>query len=58
MSDPPNQVEGAVTRLAKLACDLKESVSKTSRLVVSGTVIEHSNEMIELIRHIRTFKLP
>lgn len=58
LSDPPNQIEGAVTRLSKLACALKESVSKTSRLVVSGNVIERSNEMIELIRHIRTFKLP
>lgn len=58
LSDPPNQVEGAVTRLSKLACSLKESVSKSSRLVVSGNVIERSNEIIELIRHIRTFKLP
>src|SRR5215208_1778347 len=58
LSDPPGRIEGAVTRLAKLAGDLKESVSKTSRLVVSGNVIRHSNEMIELIRHIRTFKQP
>lgn len=58
LSDPPNKIESAVTRLSKLAGALKESVSKTSRLVVSGTVIERSNEMIELIRHIRTFKLP
>ena len=58
LSDPPGQIEGAVTRLAKLTGDLKESVSKTSRLVISGNVIRHSNEMIELIHHIRTFKLP
>ncbi|HEX8292145.1 MAG TPA: hypothetical protein VF570_10340 [Pyrinomonadaceae bacterium] len=58
LSDPPVQVEGAVSRLAKLAGDLKESVSKTSRLVISGNVIERSNEMIELIRHIRSFKQP
>ncbi|HEX7313755.1 MAG TPA: hypothetical protein VF297_07525 [Pyrinomonadaceae bacterium] len=58
LSDPPNKIEGAVSRLAKLAGALKESVSKTSRLVVSGNVIKHSNEIIELIRHIRTFKLP
>jgi len=58
LSDPPVQIEGAVTRLAKLTGDLKESVSKTSRLVISGNVIQRSNEMIELIRHIRTFKLP
>ena len=58
LSDPPGQVEGAVSRLAKLAGDLKESVSKTSRLVISANVIERSNEMIELIRHIRSFKQP
>ena len=58
LSDPPGQIEGAVERLAKLTGDLKESVSKTSRLVISGNVIRRSNEVIELVRHIRTFKLP
>jgi hypothetical protein len=58
LSDPPGQVGGAVTRLAKLTGDLKESVSKTSRLVISANVIERSNEMIELIRHIRAIKQP
>jgi hypothetical protein len=58
LSDPPVQFEDAVTRLAKLSCELKESVSKTSRLVISANVIRRSNEMIELIRHIRTFKQP
>ncbi len=58
LSDPPVQVEPAVTRLAKLTCDLKESVSKTSRLVISANVIRRSNEMIELIHHIRTIKQP
>ena len=58
LSDPPGQVEPAVSRLAKLSCDLKESVSKTSRLVISADVIRRSNEMIELIRHIRTIKQP
>ena len=58
LSDPPVQIEGAVMRLSKLTCDLKESVSKTSRLVISANVIRHSNEMIELIRHIRNIKQP
>jgi hypothetical protein len=58
LTDPPGQIEGAVTRLAKLSGDLKESVSKTSRLVISANVIQRSNEMIELIRHIRTIKQP
>jgi hypothetical protein len=58
LSDPPGMIEGAVTRLAKLTGDLKESVSKTSRLVISATVIHRSNDMIELIRHIRSIKQP
>jgi hypothetical protein len=58
LSDPPVKVEGAVARLAKLTGDLKESVSKSSRLVISANVIERSNEMIELIRHIRTIRQP
>jgi hypothetical protein len=58
LSDPPGRVEGAVARLAKVSCELKESVSKTSRLVISAGVIRRSNEMIELIRHIRTIKQP
>jgi hypothetical protein len=58
LSDPPGKVEGAVARLAKLTCALKESVSKTSRLVISAGVIRRSNEMIELIRHIRAIQQP
>ena len=58
LSDPPGKIEGAVTRLAKLTGALKESVSKGSRLVISAAVIERSNEMIELIRHIRTIQQP
>jgi hypothetical protein len=58
LSDPPVKVEGAVTRLVKLTGDLKESVSKTSRLVVSANVIERSNEMLELIHYIRAIKQP
>ena len=58
LQDPPGKVEGALSRLAGLTCDLKKSVSKTSRLVISAAVIEHTNEMIELIRHIRSIKQP
>jgi hypothetical protein len=56
LEDPPGKIEGALSRLAKLSGDLKKSVLKTSRLVISAGVIERSNEMIELIRHIRSIK--
>lgn len=58
LSDPPSRIDGAVERLAKLTGDLKESVAKTSRMVISANVIERSNDVIELIRHIRVIKQP
>lgn len=56
--DPPGKIAGAVAKLAELSGALKKSVSKTSRLVISAAVIERSNEVIELIRHIRSIKQP
>jgi hypothetical protein len=58
LQHPPGKIEGAVTRLAELSDALKKSVEKTSRLVISAAVIEHSNEMIELIRYIRNLQQP
>jgi hypothetical protein len=58
LHDPPGRIGGAVARLAELSGELKKCVSKTSRLVISAAVIERSNEVIELIRHIRTIKQP
>ncbi len=58
LPDPPGLIGRAVNRLAELSSDLKKSVLKTSRLVISAGVIERSNEMIELIRHIRSIKQP
>jgi len=58
LQDPPNKIEGAVQKLAELSVNLKKSVSKTSRLVISAAVIERSNDVIELIKHIRNFRRP
>ncbi len=58
LNDPPGKVEAAVSRLAELSGALKKSVEKTSRLVISAGVIKNSNEVIELVRHIRTIKQP
>jgi hypothetical protein len=54
LDDPPQRLEAAFVRLAELSEQLRKQVEKTSRLVVSASVIERSNEMIELIRLIRT----
>ena len=54
LKETPPHLGAAMERLVQLSEELKKGVSKTSRLVVSGAVIERSNELIELIRFIRT----
>lgn len=54
LKDPPRDLADALKRLAEMSEDLRKSVEKTTRHVVSAAVIERSNELIELIRHIRT----
>lgn len=58
LKDPPAALQAAMARLAEVSVKLNEGARKTTRLVVSGTVIEYSNELIELVRHIRTFVKP
>lgn len=55
LENPPRDLKAGITRLAELAEELRKSVEKTSRHVVSASVIERSNEMIELIRSLRGF---
>lgn len=55
LKDPPAKLDAAVTRLAEVSEKLHKSVQKTTRLVVSASVIESANELLELIQHIRTF---
>lgn len=55
LQDPPARLEGAMARLSELSGDLLKRVEKTSRFVTSASVIERSNELIELVRHIKTF---
>lgn len=54
--EPPGKIAGAISRIAELSGALKNSVLKTSRLVISAAVIERSNELLELIRHIRSLQ--
>lgn len=58
LDNPPAKLEAAVTRLAELSETLKKNVKNTSRLVISASVINNSNELLELIRHIRSFQKP
>ncbi|MGH9902259.1 MAG: hypothetical protein ACRD68_10685, partial [Pyrinomonadaceae bacterium] len=52
-ADFPPTVEESFARLAEMAEDVRKKVEKTSRHVVSAAVIESSNKLIALIRHIR-----
>jgi hypothetical protein len=58
LENPPQQLEKALARLAEVSDQLNKSVQKTSRLVISAGVINSSNELIELIKHIRSIPRP
>ena len=58
LENPPQQLEKALARLADVSAELNKSVQKTSRLVISAAVINSSNELIELIKHIRSIQRP
>jgi hypothetical protein len=56
--DPPVQVGDVIKRLAEVSDTLKKNVQKTSRLVISAAVIKNSNELIGLIRRIKSLPHP
>ena len=56
--DPPGQVGDVIKRLAEVSDTLKKNVQKTSRLVISAAVIKNSNELIGLIRRIKSLPHP
>ena len=58
LENAPQQMEKALARLAEVSDQLNKSVQKTSRLVISAAVINSSNELIELIKHIRSIQSP
>ena len=58
LDKPPTKLETALTRLVEVSDLLKKNLQKTSRLVISASVINNSNEMILLIHHIRSFQKP
>jgi hypothetical protein len=55
ISDVTNQMDSVLKRLAATADEMKKAVEKTPRQIVSATVIERSNEVLELIRWIKNF---
>lgn len=48
------QIEAALERLARLSAELQKKVESTPRQVVSTAVIKRANEVVELVKYIRT----
>jgi len=55
LKEPPKDLSEAVTRLAQLSEHLKNKVEKTPKHVVSTSVINSANQLLEIIRLIRTY---
>ena len=49
----PTQIEAAISRLAEVSEEMRKGVEKTPRQVISAPVIEHANELLDLIAYIR-----
>jgi hypothetical protein len=54
IEQPPKDLAGALCMLAELAASLKKNVEKTPKRVVSTTVIDEANALLELTRIVRT----
>jgi hypothetical protein len=54
LQNPPQDLAAAIHLLDEKSQQLLKEVEKTSRLVTSATVIECSNEIIQLVRHVKS----
>ena len=55
VEDPPRELEATLVRIAELSEGLRKTVEKTPRQVVSASVIEQANVILELIKLARNF---
>ncbi len=55
LEEKPGDLAAAVESVAKVSSSLSERVLKTPRRVVSTSIIEEANVLLELIRIVRTF---
>jgi len=54
MEKPPSDLAAAMEMLSNLSQSLKEKVEKTPKHVISASVIDEANVLLELIRIVRT----
>ena len=50
----PMELEPSLSRLAEISDKMRKGVEKTPRQVVSASVIERANEVLEIIRYLRS----
>ena len=50
MDDPPNELQLALSRLAQVTDSLRKVVEKTPRQVISATVIQQANVVLQLVK--------
>jgi hypothetical protein len=50
LDNPPNELQLALSRLAQVTESLRKIVEKTPRQVISATVIEQANAVLQLVR--------
>lgn len=47
------ELESIIEKMAEMSETMRKGVEKTPRQVISAYVIEHTNELLEIIRHVR-----
>ncbi|HYY56023.1 MAG TPA: hypothetical protein VE842_01770 [Pyrinomonadaceae bacterium] len=52
-TDLPRDLDAALSRIAKLSEELSKGVEKTPRLVISAAVIDHANQLLDIINYVR-----
>jgi hypothetical protein len=55
LENVPTQIEPTLARIAEISEKLRKVVEKTPRQVVSASVIERTNELLEIIHYLRNF---
>jgi len=58
IEQPPKDLTGALCMFAELTASLKSNVEKTPKHVISATVIDQANVILELTRIVRTLSVP
>lgn len=53
LDNVPTALETALNRLADTSEALSKGLEKTPKMVISASVIEHANELLEIVRFIR-----